>query len=58
MTTPVLGSCEPHANAYVIKPIDAAKFADAIKQTDEFFLSLMRQPQYAPRLPDGSGTRI
>ena len=43
-------SYELHANAYVIKPIDAAKFADAIKQIDEFFLILMRQPQYAPRL--------
>jgi hypothetical protein len=58
MTTPVLGSCELRANAHVIKPVDAAKFADAIKQTDEFFLILMRQPQHAPRLPDGSGTRI
>jgi hypothetical protein len=29
----------------VIKPIDAAKFADAIKQIDEFFLTLMRRPQ-------------
>jgi CheY-like chemotaxis protein len=43
-------SYELHANAYVIKPIDAAKFADAIKQIDDFFLILMRQPQYAPRL--------
>jgi len=43
-------SYELHANAYVIKPIDAAKFADAIKQIDEFFLILMRQPQCAPRL--------
>ena len=43
-------SYELHANAYVIKPIDAAKFADAIKQIDEFFLILMRQPQHAPRL--------
>ena len=46
----IVRSYELHANAYVIKPIDAAKFADAIKQIDEFFLILMRQPQYAPRL--------
>jgi CheY-like chemotaxis protein len=39
-------SYELHANAYVIKPIDAAKFADAIKQIDEFFLILMRHPQH------------
>jgi len=47
----IVRSYELHANAYVIKPIDAAKFADAIRQIDEFFLILMRQPQYAPRLP-------
>ena len=46
----IVRSYELHANAYVIKPIDAAKFSDAIKQIDEFFLILMRQPQYAPRL--------
>ena len=46
----IVRSYELHANAYVIKPIDAAKFADAIKQIDEFFLILMRQPQHAPRL--------
>ena len=46
----IVRSYELHANAYVIKPIDAAKFADAIKQIDEFFLILMKQPQYAPRL--------
>jgi CheY-like chemotaxis protein len=41
----IVRSYELHANAYVIKPIDAAKFADAIKQIDEFFLILMRRPQ-------------
>lgn len=56
--TDIVRSYELHANAYVIKPIDAAKFADAIKQIDEFFLILMKQPQYAPRLPDGSGMRV
>jgi two-component system response regulator len=34
-----------HANAYVIKPMDAAQFSDTIKQIDEFFLILMRRPQ-------------
>ena len=41
----IVRSYELHANAYVIKPIDAAKFADAIKQIDEFFLILTRRPQ-------------
>jgi two-component system response regulator len=38
-------SYELHANAYVVKPIDAGKFAEAIKQIDEFFLNLMRRPR-------------
>ena len=41
----IVRSYELHANAYVIKPIDAAKFAEAIKQIDEFFLILMRRPR-------------
>ena len=41
----IMRSYELHANAYVIKPIDAAKFADAIKQIDEFFLILTERPQ-------------
>ena len=42
----IVRSYELHANAYVIKPMEAAKFADAIKQIDEFFLILMRHPQH------------
>ena len=41
----IVRSYELHANAYVIKPIDAAKFAGAIKQIDEFFLILTERPQ-------------
>jgi CheY-like chemotaxis protein len=41
----IVRSYELHANAYVIKPIDAAKFADAIRQIDEFFLTLTERPQ-------------
>jgi CheY-like chemotaxis protein len=41
----VLRSYQLHANAYIIKPIDAARFADAIKQIDDFFLILMKRPQ-------------
>lgn len=40
----IMRSYELHANAYVIKPIDAAKFADAIRQIDEFFLILTERP--------------
>jgi len=41
----IMRSYELHANAYVIKPIDAAKFAGAIRQIDEFFLILTERPQ-------------
>ena len=38
-------SYDLHANAYIVKPIDAGKFSDAIKQIDGFFMNLMRRPQ-------------
>lgn len=41
----IMRSYELHANAYVVKPIDAAKFAGAIKQIDKFFLILTERPQ-------------
>ena len=41
----ILRSYELHANAYVIKPFDAAQFADAIRQIDDFFLTLVKHPQ-------------
>jgi hypothetical protein len=34
-----------HANAYVIKPFDAAQFADAIRHIDHFFLTLVKRPE-------------
>jgi CheY-like chemotaxis protein len=40
----VLRSYQLHANAYIVKPIDAVRFADAIKQIDDFFLTLMKRP--------------
>jgi CheY-like chemotaxis protein len=38
-------SYELHANAYVIKPFDADRFAEAIRQIDDFFLILVKRPQ-------------
>ena len=38
-------SYELHANAYVIKPFDADRFADAIRHIDEFFLILVKRPR-------------
>jgi CheY-like chemotaxis protein len=41
----IVRSYELHANAYVIKPFDADRFADAIRQIDDFFLILVKPPQ-------------
>jgi CheY-like chemotaxis protein len=41
----ILRSYELHANAYVVKPFDAAQFADAIGHIDDFFLTLVKHPQ-------------
>ena len=41
----ILRSYELHANAYVIKPFDAAQFADAIRHIDDFFLTLVTRPE-------------
>ena len=41
----IMRSYELHANAYVIKPFDAAQFADAIRHIDDFFLTLVTRPE-------------
>jgi CheY-like chemotaxis protein len=41
----IVRSYELHANAYVIKPFDADRFADAIRQIDDFFLILVKPPR-------------
>jgi CheY-like chemotaxis protein len=41
----ILRSYELHANAYIIKPFDAARFADAIRHIYDFFLTLVKRPQ-------------
>ena len=41
----ILRSYELHANAYIIKPFDADRFTDAIRQIDDFFLTLVKHPQ-------------
>jgi CheY-like chemotaxis protein len=41
----ILRSYQLHANAYVIKPFDADQFTDAIRQIDDFFLTLVKHPQ-------------
>ena len=40
----ILRSYTLHANAYVSKPVDFEHFIDAIRQIDDFFLTLVRLP--------------
>jgi CheY-like chemotaxis protein len=41
----VLRSYKLHANAYVTKPVDVNDFILAVRQIDEFFLSVVRLPR-------------
>ncbi|HEY0938250.1 MAG TPA: response regulator [Trebonia sp.] len=40
----ILRSYKLHANAYVSKPVDFEHFITAIRQIDDFFLTLVRLP--------------
>ncbi|MGW5582343.1 response regulator, partial [Micromonospora chokoriensis] len=40
----ILRSYQLHANAYVTKPVDLERFMDAIRQIDEFFVSVVKLP--------------
>jgi CheY-like chemotaxis protein len=42
----VLHSYDLHANAYVTKPVDFERFADVIRQIDDFFVSVVRLPRH------------
>jgi CheY-like chemotaxis protein len=41
----ILRSYELHANAYVSKPVDFENFVTAIRQIDDFFLTLVQLPR-------------
>ena len=41
----ILRSYKLHANAYVTKPVDVNEFIAAVRQIDEFFLSVVRLPR-------------
>jgi CheY-like chemotaxis protein len=41
----VLRSYKLHANAFVTKPVDVNQFIAAVRQIDEFFLTVVRLPQ-------------
>ena len=40
----ILRSYQLHANAYVTKPVDFARFIAVIRQIDEFFVSVVKLP--------------
>jgi CheY-like chemotaxis protein len=40
----ILRSYELHANAYVSKPVDFEHFIEAIRQIDDFFMTLVKLP--------------
>lgn len=41
----VLRSYKLHASAFVTKPVDVARFIEAVRQIDEFFLTVVRLPR-------------
>ena len=41
----ILRSYELHANAYVTKPVDFDHFVEAVRQTDDFFLNVVKLPR-------------
>lgn len=42
----ILRSYKLHANAYVTKPVDLDQFMNAVRQIDEFFVQVVRLPQF------------
>lgn len=40
----VLRSYDLHANAYVTKPVDFARFVDVVRQIDDFYFTVVRLP--------------
>jgi CheY-like chemotaxis protein len=42
----ILRSYKLHANAYVTKPVDVNQFIAAVRQIDDFFLSVVRLPRH------------
>lgn len=42
----VLGAYREHANAYITKPVDFARFRDVVHRIDEFFARVVRLPPH------------
>jgi CheY-like chemotaxis protein len=52
----IVRSYSLHANAYVSKPVDFQRFSEAVRQINDFFLTLVKLPNL-PGLPDGPHRR-
>jgi DNA-binding NarL/FixJ family response regulator len=42
--TDIAASYQLHANAYITKPVSLDLFTEAIRQVDDFFLTLVKLP--------------
>ncbi len=42
----VLRSYDLHANAYVTKPVDFARFLEVVRQIDDFFVTVVKLPTH------------
>jgi CheY-like chemotaxis protein len=42
----ILRSYDLHANAYVTKPVDFARFIEVVRQIDEFFVTVVKLPTH------------
>jgi CheY-like chemotaxis protein len=45
----ILRTYDRHANAYVTKPVDVARFLDVVRQVDHFYLTVVQLPRPAER---------
>jgi CheY-like chemotaxis protein len=43
----ILRSYDLHANAYVTKPVDFARFIEVVRQIDEFFVTVVKLPSHS-----------
>ena len=44
----MLRSYELHANAYVVKPVDFARFIAVVRMIDQLFVAIVRRPKPVP----------
>ncbi len=51
----ILRSYQLHASAYVTKPVEVKEFLAAVRQIDEFFLSVVRLPGRPAPAPRAAG---